>query len=314
MTKKQIGLLVILLPVALVVVLYWATPGLFVQPLVQANRALSDLSAHQVEVGDHTIHYLEGGTGDETLVLLHGIFAEKDHWVEFVRPLSDDYHLIIPDIPGFGESTRLPDASYHYGEQARRLRAFFDKLGQGPVNLAGNSMGGGIAARYALEYPEQVQSLAFIGAPHGIDSPTQSEMERRMASGEEAPLIVESHEEFDAMMDFLFVDVPFVPYPLYQHFSEHAVSRAESNKRLWRQQQDDPFYMQDHLDVLATMDLPVLTLWGAQDRLFHQSGIQVLEDRLPEGEHRLMENTGHLPMMEHPGRTAEYYRDFLESR
>ena len=314
MTKKRIGLLAVFLPLVLLVALYCLTPGLFVQPLVQANRALSDLSAHQVEVGDHTIHYLEGGSGDETLVLLHGIFAEKDHWVEFARPLSEDYHLIIPDIPGFGESTRLPEASYHYGDQVQRLHAFLEKLGQDRFHLAGNSMGGGIAARYALQYPEQIQSLAFIGAPHGIDSPIQSEMDRLLASGEEAPLIVKSHEDFDALMDFVFVDVPYVPYPLYQHFSTHAVSRAESNDRLWHRQQGDPFYMQDHLDVLKSQNVPVLTLWGDQDKLFHRSGVKVLEKHLPEGEHRVMEDTGHLPMMEHPWRTAEFYRAFLESQ
>lgn len=314
MTGKQRWTLAILFPVGLVVACYWLLPGLFVQPLVQLNRMLSGLEAHQVEVGDHTIHYLEGGSGDETLLLLHGIFAEKDHWVEFGRPLSDDYHLIIPDIPGFGDSTRLPDASYHYGDQARRLRAFLEKVGADRVHIAGNSMGGGIAARYTLAYPEQIRTLAFIGGPHGIDSPQQSEMERMMASGDEAPLIVESHEEFDAMMDFLFVDVPFVPYPLYQHFSTHAVSRAESNKRLWRQQQDDPFYIQDHISELEALDVPVLTLWGDQDRVFHPSGVRVLREQLPDGEHRVMEGTGHLPMMEHPGRTAEYYRGFLESR
>ena len=314
MNRIRIGVLAVLLPLALLAALYWLSPGLFVQPLIQANRALSDLQAHQIKVGDHTIHYLEGGSGDETLVLLHGIFAEKDHWVEFARPLTEDYHLIIPDIPGFGESTRLPKASYHYTDQARRLRAFLDSLGRGRVHLAGNSMGGGIAARYTLAHPEQVRSLAFIGAPHGIDSPVRSEMERLLANGEEMPLIAETHDEFDAMMDFLFVDIPFVPYPLYRHFSQHAVSRADSNRRLWRQQQDDPFYIQEHMAMLGARDVPVLTLWGDSDRIFHVSGIKVLKKHLPNGEHRVMDDTGHLPMMEHPWRSVALYRTFLESR
>jgi len=309
MTGKRILASAVLVPVGVVVALYWLVPGLFLEPLIKANRALSGLSADQVQVGDHNIHYLKGGEGEQTLVLLHGIFAEKDHWVEFARPLKDDFRVIIPDLPGFGESTRLEDASYHYGAQSQRLHQFLRTLDLEQVHLAGNSMGGGIVARFALDYPEQVQSLAFIGAPHGINSPIESEMERRLASGE-IPLIAQSDEEFERLLDFLFVEIPWLPRPVYQHSLNHAVSRAESNMRLWNQQQDDPFRLDDHLEAL---DLPVLTLWGEQEQVFHVSGIEVLRERLPNGIHEVMEQTGHLPMMEYPARTGSRYREFVSN-
>jgi pimeloyl-ACP methyl ester carboxylesterase len=83
------------------------------------------LSAHTLTSGGHTLHYLDGGSG-ETLVLLHGIFAEKDHWVDFARPLTPHYRVIAPDLPGFGESTRLPDNDYshlllNHGQAANQL-------------------------------------------------------------------------------------------------------------------------------------------------------------------------------------------------
>lgn len=53
-------------------------------PLLKTNRLLSGLSTKMITVGDHNIHYLEGGSGP-TIILLHGIFSEKDHWVDFAR-------------------------------------------------------------------------------------------------------------------------------------------------------------------------------------------------------------------------------------
>ncbi|MCH8499068.1 MAG: alpha/beta fold hydrolase [Marinobacter sp.] len=309
MTKKRIVTLAVLAPLALITALYWLTPALFVEPLLKANRAMSDLTAHQIEVGDHTVHYLAGGEGDQVLVLLHGIFAEKDHWVEFARPLKGEFRLLIPDLPGFGESTRLEDASYHYAMQSQRLQAFLEALDVQQVHLAGNSMGGAIAARYTLDNPEQVKSLAFIGAPHGIESPIESDMERRLANGE-IPLIARNQDEFAALLDFLFVEVPWLPRPLYQHSAHVAIDRAESNVRLWKQQQEDSFRIQNHLDELA---VPVVTLWGEHDLVFHVSGLDVLREGLPNGQHEVMAATGHLPMMEYPALTARLYRGLLDA-
>ncbi|GHG63096.1 lipase [Alishewanella longhuensis] len=308
MLKKRNVMLAVLAPLALITALYWLLPGLFVAPLLKANRAMSDLTAHQIDVGDHRVHYLIGGEGDEVLVLLHGIFAEKDHWVEFARPLKKKFRLLIPDLPGFGESTRLEDASYHYAMQSQRLQAFLQALDVQQIHLAGNSMGGAIAARFTLDNPEQVKSLAFIGAPHGIESPIESEMARLLANGE-IPLIARNQSEFSALLDFLFVEVPWLPRPLYQHSAKVAIDRASSNLRLWQQQQEDSFRIQQHLDELA---VPVLTLWGEHDLVFHVSGIDVLREGLPHGQHEVMAATGHLPMMEYPTLTARLYLSLLD--
>ena len=67
---------------------YHALPGLFKEPLLQLNRALSGLEEKSIRVAGHDIHYLEGGQGETPIVLLHGIFAEKDHWTDFARSLT----------------------------------------------------------------------------------------------------------------------------------------------------------------------------------------------------------------------------------
>lgn len=302
--------LILFLPVIIFFSLYWFLPAYLAKPLLKVNRTLSALKARHIQVDDHTIHYLEGGSGEQVLILLHGIFAEKDHWVQFTRTLKKDFYLIIPDLPGFGDSSRLKEASYHYEEQSHRLHAFLQALNIEQIHLAGNSMGGALASRFALNYPDKVKSLAFIGAPHGIYSSTESEMSRIIASGGEIPLIARNYEEFNSMLDFLFVEIPWIPHPFYQRTFNLTVNRADSSERLWNWLQKDPFYLNNYLEEL---DVPVLTLWGDQDRIFHVSGIETLRKRLPTGKHEVMENAGHLPMMEYPSRTAARYQEFLEA-
>jgi abhydrolase domain-containing protein 6 len=301
---KFVVLLSVLL--SLVTVAYVAMPHIFVKPLVHLNRQLSGLSVHSMTVANHEMHYLDGGEG-QPVILLHGIFAEKDHWVDFARKLTPDHRVIVPDLPGFGDSSRMADQSYQYAPQVDRLHAFIEKLGIRQFHLAGNSMGGTIAALYAVKYPAQVLSVAFIGAPHGIRSPQASMAEQRIAKGE-LPLIARNNEEFSQMMDLLFVKQPFLPHPIYLDAQARTVRNAVSNTRLWEDQKRDGYLLQTNLPQLKT---PTLAMWGEQDRVFDQSGAGVLRELLPTAQIVMLSATGHLPMMEFPAETSARYRAFL---
>ena len=192
--------------------LYYGAPSLLKEPLLHLNRSLSGMEEKTTTAALHTIHYLDSGApsrpapgnpGATPLVLLHGIFAEKDHWVDFARPLTGQYRVIAPDFPGFGESTRLEDQPYDYAAHIQRLGALLDALGIEKAHLAGNSMGGTIAALFALQHPERVASVSFIGAPHGIRSPKPSTMDRLIDAGQR-PLVAHDAAAFRAMMDLVF--------------------------------------------------------------------------------------------------------------
>jgi len=110
--------------IAALVLAWHAAPGVFLHPLLSANRGLSGLQVHTVSAAGHRMHYLAGGPAaeDTPLVLLHGISAEKDHWVEFARPLTGTWRVIAPDLPGFGESGPHVHEPYHDEAQVVRLR------------------------------------------------------------------------------------------------------------------------------------------------------------------------------------------------
>jgi pimeloyl-ACP methyl ester carboxylesterase len=286
---------------------WYLLPASVLPTLLALNRAASGLSEHSVAAAGHDIRYLSGGEG-EPIVMLHGLFAEKDHWVEFARPLTGKYRVIAPDLPGFGASGRRDDARYNYDAQVDRLVEFLDALGLQRVHLAGNSMGGTLAVLFALKHPQRVASVALVGSPHGIRSPSPSAMDRLIDAGH-APLVVGNAEEFDQMMDLVFSARPFLPYPVLHASRADAIARSGSNVRLWRDQLADRYLLDARIGELAA---PLLVLWGDADRVFDVSGARVIAARLPHARVDVLPSLGHLPMMEAPRATAQAYRSFLQ--
>lgn len=285
---------------------YYLVPDMLKEPLLAMNRSLSGLDKKVHQVDAHAIHYLEGGRG-ESVLLLHGIFAEKDHWVDVARHLTDHYHVVAPDLPGHGESGRHPGQRYDYAMQTERLARFMDAIGVSRAHLAGNSMGGTIAALFAVRYPERVASLTFIGAPHGIRSDTASEMDKLIDAGR-APLVARNAGEYAAMLRLVFAERPFLPYPILQAAEKNAIADSGSNLRMWEEQLKDRYLLQEHIGKLS---VPTLALWGGRDKVFDVSGAQNLKALLPQVDMHVLPGIGHLPMMEAPKETARLYTDFL---
>ena len=107
--------------------------------------------------------YLEGGPpGGEVLLLVHGFGAEKDHWLAYARQFSKKYRVVIPDVPGFGEATKSADLDYGMAAQAKRMDGFLQALGISRCHAAGNSMGGYILLKLALDNPARLESLTLL--------------------------------------------------------------------------------------------------------------------------------------------------------
>jgi pimeloyl-ACP methyl ester carboxylesterase len=148
---------------AVFLVAYVAFPKRLVAIGLSAARRLCGFRSRSIEVNGDAWHYLEGGPESaETLVLLHGFGADKDNWPLYGRALKKDYRVFIPDLPGFGQSTRRPDADYRIGAQTERLQSYIRAMGIDKFHIAGNSMGGCLALNYALTYPGHVHTVALL--------------------------------------------------------------------------------------------------------------------------------------------------------
>lgn len=116
--------------------------------------------------------YLEGGTGDETLILLHGNISSSLFWEDTIKSLSEQYRIFALDLRGYGETEALPiDATRGLRDWSDDVRSFIEALNpSGPVHLLGWSMGGGVTMQYTIDYPKDVKSLLLVNpiSPYGF--------------------------------------------------------------------------------------------------------------------------------------------------
>lgn len=306
--KKKLAVLMAVV-VALAVVAYFALPGLLVKWTRDSERKAAALQEKTVRVGDHEIVYLEGGKG-EPILMVHGFAANKDNWTRFAKTVSPVYHVVALDLPGFGQSTCLENASYTIAEQAKRLNQFADALGLKKFHIVGNSMGGYIAARYAVMFPERVLTLGLFDAA-GVRSPVPSEMAKRMSKGEPNPLVAGSVDEFDRMIQFVFSTPPDIPRFVKRLLVEEAMRHKQNNERIFKQLSTETGALEPDLPKIKAR---TLALWGDHDRVLDVSSVQVLKKGLSDCTAVIMKDCGHLPMIERPQEAANHYLAFLKSR
>lgn len=275
--------------------------------LVEQQRA--GLTRQQLRVHNLNIHYYQGGpTTAEPIVLLHGFAANKDNWLHFARFLTDHYRVIALDLPGFGDSDH-PAGSYDVGTQSERLADILETLELGPAHLLGNSMGGHIAALFAARHPERTRSLALF-ANAGIDAPNSSELFQRLRHDGVNPLVVRQPEDFQRLLEFVFVEPPYLPESLKDHLARLAITNRAHYERVFQQLVERYIPLEPELPKILA---PTLLLWGEQDRVLDSSSIQVMGPLLKQSTTVLMPGVGHAPMLERPEESALHYRLFLAS-
>ena len=159
--------------------------------LFELERTRCGLEAKRVQAAGFDIAYLEGGAG-EPLVLVHGFGADKDNFARVAAYLIPHYRVLVPDLPGFGESSRSEGVSYAAAPQAERLRAFVRAVGVERVHLGGNSMGGFVVTQYAIDHPTEVASLWLLG-PAGTRAAFDSARQHVRASSDGSPVTWLAH-------------------------------------------------------------------------------------------------------------------------
>jgi pimeloyl-ACP methyl ester carboxylesterase len=313
--KVSLGL--VAASVLLFVGIYFLFPEALLKLAVKAGRYYAGLVKKEIQVDDHKIVYLEGGKG-QTILLLHGFGANKDSWMPFAKFLTGDYHLVIPDIPGFGESSQIEKASYDAENELKRIDRFTEVMKLDRFHLAGNSMGGMLAAMYGAAYPRKVSTLALL-APAGVGSPNPSEVVRLIKKGTN-PLLIHTADDFDQLLRLCYVKPPYIPSRLKKALVAEVVAQAEFNKKIWGDMKWTPTEetassVENFLvPYLPQIQAPVLIIWGDGDKILDVGGVAVLEKNVKNYQTVIMKQTGHIPQLEKPQETASYYMSYLKGK
>ena len=135
----------------------WRDPLALVHAEFTRQRWSAGLSLRQAQVAGHRWVYAvrEADNADApTVVMIHGFTGSKENWYPLAARLRGRYRLVIPDLPGWGDSERINGADYGFVAQSERVAAFIDQFARKPgseVVLLGHSMGGGIVALTAAD-------------------------------------------------------------------------------------------------------------------------------------------------------------------
>lgn len=261
-----------------------------------------------VQVGHRKIFVTEAGAGSP-VVLLHGGGAGATGVSNFSRnieALAAHHRVIVPDMPGYGQSSKGIDAADPFGDLAMFVRGLLDALGIDKAHLVGNSYGGAAALRCALDRPDKVDKLVLMG-PGGIGTtrakPTAGLSHLLSYYTGEGP----SREKVETFIrTYLVYDGASVPDDLVDLRYEASIDpeviadpplRRPSGKGALRTILKMDFTRDRRLSRLQA---PTLVLWGAADKVNRPNGGQMLLDRIPECTLHVEARTGHWFQWERP--------------
>lgn len=278
---------------------------------IAAERVISGLQRKVVQIDGFVVPYLQGGKG-EPLVLIHGFGGSKDNFNRVAYYLTNHYTVYAIDVPGFGASTRDLGADYVINTQIDRVHEIIEKLGLKQPHIGGNSMGGWISGAYAAKYPENVASIWFL-APAGLLESRKSEVIQKFEKTGEIVLTASNREEFEQIVDVVMFKRPaFAPGFVVEAMAARAAADQALHQRIYKDFKSVP---SDMATALSTSNYkgPALIVWGKEDRVLHVDGAAELKTAMPGFDVILMDQVGHVPMMEKPEQVAADYVKWREA-
>ena len=266
----------------------------------------AEFKTQTVTVGRWTWRVHRGGRGP-TLLLLHGLGADLYCWRSLAALLKDQYSLIIPDLPGFGGSSKHDDVNYGLDDQIPRLVELLDHLKVGRIAVVGNSMGGNIALWFALRQPGRVRAVVAIAPavsprliPPGLNYFSWVAQPLSYLATTSAIGWIHGRTVSRANV----IDAERIRQTLTTYGRQQAAIRTLLRATEAIRDARLPL-------GLARIEAPVMILWGSRDRLVSRAVIDGLEQALPHAQSYVHLGGGHHLQEDEPEWTAEKLTSFF---
>ena len=269
-----------------------------------------------------TIHgyrraYIDAGRGP-ALLLIHGIGDNSDSWRPVLDELALDHRVIVPDLLGHGRSEK-PRADYSIAAYANGMRDLLTVLDVDRVTVVGHSLGGGVAAQFAYQFPERCERLVLVGC--GGIGRTVSPLLRLAAipcveiimpffalppirAGNRA--VGRLLSSFGRGLGRDVEEIISVVDALPNTTARWALLRTLRAGVDWRGQSItmlDRAYLAD--------GVPTLIVWGEEDAIIPVEHARLAHAALPGSRLEIFEEAGHFPHHTHPDRFVSILCEFL---
>ncbi|WP_413299256.1 alpha/beta hydrolase [Bacillus sp. 1P10SD] len=247
-----------------------------------------------------SISYVDKGEG-MPIVLLHGFCGSSRYWEEIIPELSRNYRVIVPDLPGHGQSETISNG-VTIEAISESIKELIDGLKLGKVTMFGHSLGGYITLAFAEKYSDQLNGFSLV---HSTAFPDSDEAKKgRLANVEKI-----QQQGIDPLIDGL-VPKLFAP----DHKDEKYVETAneigygttpEGAIHALQAMKERP----DRNHVLEKAGLPVLLLAGEQDQIIPAE--KTFSVTKPNITNTLIKDSGHMSMYENPKELIREMQEFL---
>jgi pimeloyl-ACP methyl ester carboxylesterase len=258
-----------------------------------------------IKVNGITLHYIDKGKG-KILLFLHSWMSNSEIYENQINELSKKYRVISVDLRGHGKSTKVK--AYNADVFSKDLHIFIKKLGLKNITLIGSSLGGNIAAHYAINYRDGIDSLILVNASakyisdRGYDTGHSSKLVRTMF----LHLLIYGYKKL-------------IRRSINNLFAENT-SHKERN-RVFQIASAIPFTLALRIGVgmiffdiredLKKIKVPTLVLYGIEDKLCNFYSAKFFTDNIPNSKLVVFEKSGHFPFIEEKEKFNSEIRKFV---
>lgn len=243
---------------------------------------------------DGKFKYIETQGGEETLLLLHGLFGALSNFQGIITHFSDKMNVVVPILPIF----ELPIRKLSVAGLAEYVAELVDHKGLGKVHVLGNSLGGHIALLFALAHPDKVASITLTGSSGLFESAMGSTFPKRgdyefIKTKTEATFYrpeVATKELVDEVFDIV-------------NDRNKAIRIIATSKSAVRHNLGDK---------LGEIEAPTLLVWGKEDNVTPAFVGEKFNELIKNSKLIFVDECGHAPMMEHPEQFNKHLEAFLE--
>lgn len=291
-----------------IVAILWAllaTPDI---PVATLRAKYGSAASQYVELSPGTVIHVrdEGPRAGLPVVLVHGSNASLHTWEPWRKALNArGYRVISLDLPAHGLSGPTPQGDYTSTAYVGIVEQLVDRLGLTRFVLGGNSMGGGVAWRYAVKHPERLAGLILVDAsgqpmPRASSPPLGFRLARMPIARDILTRITPRalmERSFKQSVSNQAIATPAM-VDRYWELLRYPGNRAATLRRFSQYSGDDGAAAK-----LAGLNVPTLILWGAEDRLIPVSVAGWFSRQIPGARVTVLDGVGHIPMEEAPERS-----------
>ncbi len=261
----------------------------------------------------HQVHYEEKGEGNSHVLFLHGYEGSTFTWLSQMDFLAqEEYHVWALDLLGFGLSDKPLDFPYSIDLFSSLIADFLNEKQIGECHIVGHSVGGGLALYLASQFPDRIRTLSLV-APmaYPMKLPSYLSLARRLGS---LALPLMTRNSVHRLLKTVYynpkeiskeqIDAYWIPLEM-PNGKEVALKMLSVF---------DPQFFASQTSLYSSFELPVLLIWGTEDRWVPSSFLSRFQEDIPHAESILIPFCGHVPQEEASEQVNRALFEFLSGR